>query len=73
MTRGDDPSLDSAILLGVGAVHGVLPAEDQTPREAGRLWVPDPEQRRGWRERYIYPEAKPGEQRRALGFGKPGA
>lgn len=33
------------------------------------LWVPDPEQRHGWREAYIYPVEKP---RPPVGFRKPG-
>jgi hypothetical protein len=38
---------------------------------AGVLWVPDPEQRHGWREVYI---DKPGSKvGTAVGFRKPGA
>lgn len=35
------------------------------------LWLPDPEQRRGWREFYV---RKPGEEKpgRTVGFRKPG-
>jgi hypothetical protein len=48
----------------VGPVNG----NDQP---AGVLWVPDPEQRRGWREVYI---DKPGSKaERGVGFIKPGA
>lgn len=32
------------------------------------LWVPDPEQRHGFREFYIYPDPKPS---RPVGFRKP--
>lgn len=35
----------------------------------GPLWVPDPEQRHGWREYWIHPEPRPG---RPMGFRKPG-
>ena len=69
--RAYDPSSDSAILLGVGSAHAVHGPEVEAPTPLGCLWVPDPEQRRGWRERYIYPEPKPGAERRRLGFGKP--
>ncbi len=35
------------------------------------LWVPDPEQRHGWREVYVdKPNDKPS---RSVGFGKPGS
>lgn len=36
---------------------------------AAVLWVPDPEQRRGWRELYV---DKPGAPLRGVGFRKPG-
>jgi hypothetical protein len=68
---GYDPSVDSAILVGIGSAHAVS-GPDEEPRIAvGRLLVPDPEQRGGWREFYVHrpPEDKPG--RRPLGFGKP--
>ena len=31
------------------------------------LWIPDPEQRRGWRERYVYP-VKPKPNGKQIGF-----
>lgn len=66
--RGYDPAVDSAILLGTGAAHSVR--EDNEPASpAGRLYVPDMEARRGWREHYVYGgDDKPG--RRPLGFGR---
>ena len=36
---------------------------------AAVLWVPDPEQRRGWREVYVKQTTKP--SGRSMGFGKP--
>jgi hypothetical protein len=45
---------------------------DSTPdRPIAVLWLPDPEQRHGWREYYVAKHAapKPG---RPLGFRKPG-
>lgn len=42
-----------------------------TSRSAGVLWVPDPEQRRGWRE--VYVDKPGGNAGRVVGFRKPGA
>lgn len=72
-TRGYDPALDSAILLGLGAAHAVSGPDETRPEPAGRLVLPDPEQRGGWREHYVQkPVAeKPG--RRPLGFARPEA
>lgn len=74
MARAYDPSLDAAILLGVGSAHTISegPAEG-LPEQLGPIWVPDPEQRRGWRERYVDALPKPGVERRPIGFRKPGA
>jgi hypothetical protein len=68
--RGYDPAIDNAILLGVGSAHAVDGPESDTPMPKGRILVPDPEQRHGWREWFIYPPAdqKPG--RRPIGFGR---
>lgn len=71
MPKAYDPMYDSAILLGVGAAHAVAGPVDEPPKPQGVIWVPDPEQRRGWRERYVYPDAKPDAERRPFGFGKP--
>ena len=48
-----------------------IPAPSSTDHPAGVLWVPDPEQRYGWREVYVQKSsAKPD---RPCGFQKPGA
>lgn len=44
------------------------PSDDDEPTCAvAVLWVPDPEQRHGWREFYIRRERKPG-QKRPMGY-----
>lgn len=60
-----------SILLGVGAAHAVSAPDEERPQDIATLWVPDPETRHGWRERYVAAEPKPGAARRPLGFGKP--
>ena len=66
--RGYGSEWDETLLVGIGQAHGVMPPEDAKGRPAGRLYVPDPEARRGWREFYVDPEPmeKPGA--RPLGF-----
>lgn len=44
-----------------GQAHSVSGDSDEEP--VGRLLVPDPEQRHGWREHYV---------RRPIGFQRPG-
>jgi hypothetical protein len=58
-------------LLGVGQAHAVAEPDDDKPDVAGRLYVPDLEQRHGWREFYVakLPAEKPGA--RPLGFRRP--
>jgi hypothetical protein len=68
--RGED---DDNLLtyLGVGSAHSIAEPQDEDVKPAGRLFVPDPEQRHGWREFYVKPAPveKPGT--RPLGFGRP--
>ena len=61
----------SEMLIGIGSAHALTGPEDDKPEIAGKLYLPDPEQRHGWRESYISkaPQEKPGA--RPLGFGKP--
>jgi hypothetical protein len=54
---------------GLGAGHG-LPAEPEARQTRAVLWVPDPEQRHGWREYYVKAEAPKPASRAALGFGQ---
>jgi hypothetical protein len=58
-------------LIGVGALFSVSGPDDERSEVSGKLYVPDPEQRNGWREFYIHkpPVQKPGA--RPLGFRKP--
>jgi len=58
-------------LIGIGAVFSVGGPDDEKAEVAGKLYVPDPEQRNGWREFYVHKPAvvKPGA--RPLGFGRP--
>lgn len=54
----------------VEMAHGAL-SSDVSPEEPERpvahLWLPDPEQRHGWREHYIWCPERP-EPRRHFGF-----
>lgn len=61
----------SEMLVGIGMVHGISGPDEDSPEVAGKLYVPDPEQRHGWREFYVHkpPQQKPGA--RPLGFGRP--
>jgi hypothetical protein len=71
--RSDPPSLDS---VGHGEVTeaGSGSGSTSASRPAAVLWIPDPEQRRGWREYYVYRDEP---ARCPMGFrgpeGKPGA
>jgi hypothetical protein len=68
--QSDSPSSDS---VGHGEVTEAGAGSSQC-RPAAVLWIPDPEQRRGWREYYVYRDEP---ARRPMGFrgpeGKPGA
>jgi len=61
----------SEMLIGIGSAHSVSGPDDEKPEVAGKLYLPDPEQRNGWREFYVHKPLtqKPGA--RALGFRKP--
>lgn len=67
--RRDDDDWYPLVYLGIGTAHAIGEGEDK-PDPIGRLYVPDPEQRHGWREYYIRPapQEKPG--RRPIGFGR---
>jgi hypothetical protein len=58
-------------LIGVGAVFGLTGPDDDKPDVAGKLYVPDPEQRHGWREFYIHKAVSEKPGARSIGFGKP--
>lgn len=67
-TRATDYD-DAPWFFGVGTTGGGMEPERNAP--VGTLWVPDPEQRHGWREFYVaHPEPKPGAN--PIGFRKPG-
>ena len=68
---GYDPSMDSAILLGVGSAHAVTSADEPRGRLAGHVLIPDVDERRGWREWYVYQPTREPAPRRPLGFVKP--
>jgi hypothetical protein len=68
---GYDPSMDSAILLGVGSAHAIEGASETRGRLSGHILIPDVDERRGWREWYVYQPAPEPAQRRPLGFVKP--
>jgi hypothetical protein len=58
----------SEYLIGIGSAHAVSEASDAPRRAVGRLVVPDPEQRHGWREVYVYRDADAAQPARPLGF-----
>lgn len=62
----------SEMLVGIGSVFSLSGPEDVPTEPAGKLYVPDPEQRYGWREFYVHKptvQEKPGA--RPIGFGRP--
>ena len=65
--RDDDD--DYMLYMGIGTVHQLY-SEKQGDRPAGRLLVPDPEQRSGWREYYVAKPADDAPARRPIGFGR---
>ena len=69
-SEDEDEAFDGRPETVVGSA-GSFASEHDDDLPAGSLWVPDPEQRHGWREFYIRRDAtpKPG---RPMGFGKPG-
>ncbi len=67
MTRADDDDDIETPSVTIGAAE---PGSPDIGRAVAVLWVPDPEQRHGIREFYVYP-ASPKEGR-PLGFRKPG-
>jgi hypothetical protein len=66
--RDDDDTY--LVYLGIGTVHNVGEADDDKGRPSGRLYVPDPEQRSGWREHYVPQKAEPKPGARPIGFGR---
>ncbi len=70
--RGEDDWYGTT-WLGMGQAHGVTPPDEERPEMAAVLWVPDPEQRHGWREFYVTKPGAPSAALRPFGFRKPGA
>jgi hypothetical protein len=66
--RGEDEWYGPAF-VSMGQAHAISGDADEQPSPIAVLWIPDPEQRRGWREKYLYAEKAP--ERRAVGFRKP--
>lgn len=66
--RCDDDWWEARI-LGVGQAHAVSGDGDRGDL-AGRLLLPDPEQRHVWREHYVY---RPSPPRPVMGFQRPTA
>ena len=62
----DWPGRPDPRMMGVSGVQN-LGGDDPKPGVASCLWLPDPEQRNGWREFYIYRDVqKPGQRRLGL-------
>lgn len=55
-------------LMPGSGVQNLESSGEPKPGTAATLWVPDPEQRHGWREYYVYREPPPPPQRRKLGL-----
>lgn len=68
--RADEDALYPTF-LGIGQAHPVSEAHEEKGDIVGRLYVPDPEQRHGWREFYVHREPAPKPGARPIGFGKP--
>lgn len=55
--------------LGLGTVHDLADSSDDEPSKPAQiLWVPDPEQRHGWREWYVSPDKPNGKPKGRIGF-----
>ncbi len=67
MTRADDDDDIQTPNVTIGAAE---PGSPDPARAVAVLWVPDPEQRHGIREFYVYPASL--KEGRPLGFRKPG-
>lgn len=50
-----------------GDVRDMGQAEDRPAYPCAALWLPDPDARRGWRERAVWPQG-PERERRKLGW-----
>lgn len=61
----------SEMLIGIGQAFALSGPEDSPPDYAGKLYIPDPEQRRGLREYYVPKPVKEKPGARPLGFGRP--
>lgn len=73
MARRESDWYDETPAPTVGAAHPSSGGDDPSDLAdfAAILWVPDPEQRHGWRELWVRkPDAKPAS--RPMGFGRPG-
>lgn len=69
--RRDDYWYDAPTIIGIGSTHSLSGPDDEPVEPIGRILVPDPEQRKGWREHYVKPAPKPGSKPRSIGFGRP--
>ncbi len=64
--RADDDYLYPTY-LGIGSTTPMSGPDDKPGRAVGRLIIPDPEQRHGWRESYVYRDTDEPKMRR-IGF-----
>lgn len=64
--RSEDEYYIEYVALGMGSVHD-LADSSASPPTAAILWLPDPEQRRGYREYYVQAD-KPNERPEPMGF-----
>ncbi len=60
----------SEMLIGIGSAHSMGDAERPRGKLRGHIVIPDVDERRGWREWYVYDEPDPAPPR-PLGFRKP--
>jgi hypothetical protein len=59
---------DEVVPLAMGHAETVKPGGDEATGYAAVLWIPDPTERRGWRDLWI--EKKPDGKPKPVGFGR---
>lgn len=67
--RRDDDDTVYSTFFGIGQA-GSLEPEGKGGKPTVKLYVPDPEQRNGWREHWFGPEDEPKPGARPIGFGR---
>lgn len=58
------------LYMGVGTILHVGNPDQDRAHASGVIYVPDPEERRGWRPFYVPAKAEPKPGARPIGFGR---